>query len=177
MTTYGYDPKTAELLTIDCSDATPGIRFTYDRLGRQETVTDAVGTRTFIYNSDTLDLNYVTIAQKASFSDSGLYSRTITQKYDSYGRSSGFYMGTDYDVTYGYEPATGRFGSLAHNVAGSQKTTTYYYVPKSDLIERVETKYIRLYLIELYAIYKFMRKLFRKTLQTEKKTENEPSDA
>ncbi|MCP4568071.1 MAG: hypothetical protein GY841_10875, partial [FCB group bacterium] len=57
VTTYTYDPKTAEMLNIDYSDTTPDIRFTYDRLGRQKTITDAVGTRTFSYNPDTLALH------------------------------------------------------------------------------------------------------------------------
>ncbi|MCP4567786.1 MAG: hypothetical protein GY841_09435, partial [FCB group bacterium] len=138
VTTYKYDPNTAELLNINYTDATPGIGFTYDRLGRQETITDAVGTRTFNYSPETLDLNYVSITQDASFSGSGLYNRTVTRKYDTYGRSTGFYMGTDYDVTYGYENKTGRFKSVSHNTAGSQKTATYYYVPKSNLIQRLE---------------------------------------
>ena len=32
-TTYGYDANTAELLTVNYSDATPDVTFTYDRLG------------------------------------------------------------------------------------------------------------------------------------------------
>ncbi|MCP4491663.1 MAG: RHS repeat protein, partial [Gammaproteobacteria bacterium] len=96
VTTYNYDPKTAELLNIDYSDTTPDIGFTYDRLGRQKTVKDAVGTRTFEYDPDKLELNYVSITQDASFSASGMYNRTVTRKYDTYGRSAGFFMGTDY---------------------------------------------------------------------------------
>ena len=34
VTTYGYDPDTAELTSIDYSDTTPDVSFTYDRLGR-----------------------------------------------------------------------------------------------------------------------------------------------
>ncbi len=98
-----------------------------------------MGTRTFEYNPGTLELNSVSITQNASFSGSGLYSRTVTRKYDTYGRSAGFFMGTDYDVTYGYENVTGRFKNASYNIAGLQKTATYYYVPESDLIERVET--------------------------------------
>jgi YD repeat-containing protein len=51
VTTYGYDGSTGELTAIDYSDDTPDIAFTYDRLGRQHTVTDAAGTRTFAYNA------------------------------------------------------------------------------------------------------------------------------
>ncbi len=130
VTTYGYDLKTGELLTVDYSDATPDITFTYDRLGRQKTVTDAAGHRIFHYN-DNLQPEYEDI--------NGLYNKKITRKYDTRGRSAGFFMGTDYDTTYDYESATGRFRSVALNIAGSQKTAVYYYKPGSDLIERVET--------------------------------------
>ena len=74
VTTYTYDPATAELTSIDYSDATPDITFTYDRLGRQQTITDAVGTRTFAYNAQ-LQLETETIT--------GLYDRTITRTYDT----------------------------------------------------------------------------------------------
>ena len=50
-TDYIYDPGTGELLSIDYSDTTPDISFTYDRLGRRKTINDAVGVRTFEYNN------------------------------------------------------------------------------------------------------------------------------
>ncbi|MCP3940998.1 MAG: RHS repeat protein, partial [Desulfobacteraceae bacterium] len=140
VTTYIYDSDTAELRNINYTDpATDSIEFTYDRLGRRKSITDAVGTRTSEYDPDTLELNSVSMAQDASFSASGLYNRTVTRKHDTYGRPAGFSMGSGYDVTYGYEPATGRFRSLSHDIAGSHRTTAYYYVPKSDLIGRVES--------------------------------------
>ena len=39
-----------QLVAIDYSDATPDVAFTYDRLGRQLTVTDILGTRTNVYS-------------------------------------------------------------------------------------------------------------------------------
>ncbi len=38
-----------QLVSIDYSDSTPDVAFTYDRLGRQLTVTDVLGTRTNVY--------------------------------------------------------------------------------------------------------------------------------
>ncbi|MCD4779255.1 MAG: RHS repeat protein, partial [Candidatus Omnitrophica bacterium] len=51
VTTYDYDPDTAELIEIDYSDSTPDITFTYDRLGRQDSITDALGGRDFDYST------------------------------------------------------------------------------------------------------------------------------
>ncbi len=45
-----------QLVAIDYSDSTPDVAFTYDRLGRQLTVTDVLGTRTNVYSpTDLLD--------------------------------------------------------------------------------------------------------------------------
>ncbi|TVM02156.1 MAG: hypothetical protein CV087_09950, partial [Candidatus Brocadia sp. WS118] len=70
VTTYGYDPNTAELLTVNYSDSTPDVTFTYDRLGRSKTVADGLGSRTFAYNA---------ALQPLSETISGLYSATITR--------------------------------------------------------------------------------------------------
>jgi YD repeat-containing protein len=51
VTTYAYAAKTGELLSVDYSDSTPDIAYTYNRLGQQATVTDVVGTRTFAYSN------------------------------------------------------------------------------------------------------------------------------
>ena len=48
--TYGYDANTGELRTIDYSDSTPAVSFSYDRGGRQTTITDAAGSRTRTFN-------------------------------------------------------------------------------------------------------------------------------
>jgi len=50
-TDYGYDAGTGEMTSINYSDSTPDVTFTYNRLGQQATVVDAAGTRTFAYNS------------------------------------------------------------------------------------------------------------------------------
>ena len=79
---------------IDYSDATIDIHFTYDRLGRQETVTDAVSTRTFSY-SDNLQLE--------SESITGLFSKTLTRNYEAtgvVGRPTGFITDSGYTASY-----------------------------------------------------------------------------
>lgn len=132
VTSYAYSPETGELLTIDYTDTTPDITFVYDRLGRQKSVTDAVGARTFAYNTD-LTLQSETIT--------GLYNNTITRTYEAdgvKGRSTGFALGADYSVTYGYDDK-GRFASVGWNVENISNTATYTYVPDSDLIAQLTT--------------------------------------
>ena len=132
VTTYSYNPNTGELVGIDYSDSTPDIMFTYDRLGRQKTIADAVGTRIFSYN-DELQLESETII--------GLYNKVITPSYETNGvkgRPIGFTLGSDYNVTYGYGDA-GRFSSVGWNVGGVSETATYSYVEDSDLLDQLAT--------------------------------------
>ena len=130
VTTYGYDPDTGELISIDYSDATPDIAFTYDRLGRHKTITDGVGTRTFVYNNG---------LQLESEIITGLYNKTITRTYESglnsfVGRATGFTTGSDYNITYGYDDTTGRPDSVGWSVEGQTQTAAYSYLPESDLL-------------------------------------------
>ena len=43
----------------------------------------------------------------------------------------------DYSVTYGYEPDTGRFKSVAWAVKGINDTATYSYITNSDLLHQL----------------------------------------
>jgi len=124
-TTYSYDSKTGELLKIDYADTTPDVTFTYDRLGRQNKVVDAVGTRTFTYGSN---------LQLATEVITGTTSGTITRTYDALGRAGGFSLGTDYSATYGYDDATGRFNTVGWTAAGKSGTVSYSYLANSDLL-------------------------------------------
>ena len=134
ITTYGYDEDTGELLTIDYSDATPDVHFTYDALGRQETITDAVGTRTMAYNG-ALQLESETV--------SGLYDRVISRSYEQGGdevpgRPSGFSVGADYAVDYGYD-RYGRLDTVGWQAGGAMDVASYSYLAKSDLLEGLST--------------------------------------
>ena len=122
VTTYSYD--LADNLTgISYSDLTPAVGFTYNRLGQQFTVTDAVGSRTFGYN-DKFQLTSETI--------SGIYNKVISRSYDALGRSSGMNIGTEYGVGYGYD----NLGRLSTVTSGTD-TFTYSYMANSNLISNI----------------------------------------
>jgi hypothetical protein len=105
--TYSYSPCCGALTAISYSDGTPAVSFALDRLGRQKTITDATGTRSFTYN-DALQLS----SEASPFG-------TITRQYDTLGRPSGYTLVNPVNpvtpvqtVTHGYS-ADGRFGSLS----------------------------------------------------------------
>ncbi len=95
---------------VICSDTTPDVTFSYDRLGRQETVTDGVGSRSFAYNL-ALQLKTEAIIN--------LDNMTITRN-DNIGRGSGFTLGDDYSVTY---DNSGRFDNVSWNADGQTEAT------------------------------------------------------
>jgi YD repeat-containing protein len=126
VTTYSYT-NTGEMIGIDYSDSTPDITFSYDRLGRQVTVTDAQGVRTFGYDPDTLQLTNEVIVS------SGV-TNIITRAQDSLGRSSGMDLNGVYDVDYGFDNQ-GRFlGLVATNGGVEVANVTYSYLADSDLM-------------------------------------------
>ncbi|MCG8407086.1 MAG: hypothetical protein MI923_17965 [Phycisphaerales bacterium] len=138
-TSYTYDPDTGQLTNIDYTDSTPDIAFTYDRLGRIATVTDALGTHTFTYNAK-LQLESEEIA-------GSIYDATITRTYQGTqivpGRYDGFGIGMDtgnwnddFEATYLFDT----HGRLNH-VSGTALPNCgvrYTYLTDSDLIERIE---------------------------------------
>jgi RHS repeat-associated protein len=124
ITTYNYDPNTAQLLNIDYSDLTPDVTATYDRLGRLKTIQDYLGTRTFAYNNLALESETL----------SGLINSTITRTYDAQYRDTGFNLNSEYNVTYAYE-TTGRFNNLAYTIGTNTNSVGYTYVPDSDLLQ------------------------------------------
>lgn len=133
-TTYGYSQSTGELRSVDYSDETPDVAYTYDRLGRQRTISDGVGLRTFAYDPEALDLETETIT--------GATPAVITRLHESggvAGRPAGFELGPDYRVTYGYD-ASGRFATLGWNVTGVQNSLTYAYTPNSELLSGYTTQ-------------------------------------
>lgn len=126
-TTYGYDPKTGQLASVDYSDSTPDISYTHTRTGRLKTVSDAIGTRVFSYTA--LDkLGSETLP-------SGFYGATtvLARAHDALGRDGGYSFSWDgntvQSATCGYD-ASGRFGSVASN----GDTFSYGYLANSDLV-------------------------------------------
>jgi RHS repeat-associated protein len=124
-TDYHYDFQ-SQLTNISYSDNTPAVGFTFDRLGRQTTITDGQGTRAFSYN-DALQL-------AAETNVTGQLTRT----YDSLGRSSGFHMGADlgsapYSVFNSFD-SLGRFLNLSSVVGSISNSWNYSFLPNSELL-------------------------------------------
>ncbi|HMP90393.1 MAG TPA: hypothetical protein PJ991_09335, partial [Kiritimatiellia bacterium] len=126
-TTYSYDTATETLTGLTYSDTTPDVTFTYDRIGRQITVEDALGTRTNVYNASTL----LHLAEQLP---NGI---ELERTYDSLGRPAGIAVSGgpgNYSVTYGYDNL-GRFSYITSSVESVQSVISYSYLPESDLIE------------------------------------------
>lgn len=129
----------------------PFVPPTYDRLGRQKVVTDALGTREFSYRSD-LQLD----TEEVGTQSGDLYSLLVTRKYQTTGtnatpgRSMGFKIGPDssdpdghYDLTYGYD-AVGRLSTLGgvglNNPGGVGLTYAYPSGNVSDSVASIAYK-------------------------------------
>jgi RHS repeat-associated protein len=131
-TTYSYSATTGELITVDYEDPnTADIAYTYDRLGRQATVTDATGSRSFDYDSSSLKLSSESL--DATFYD----GQQLTRSYDTFGRSSGYNLtdsasSTLSAVNYTYD-SSGRLATVTDPANGGS-TFTYGYTPNSNLL-------------------------------------------
>ncbi len=135
-TTYGYDAATGELTSVDYEDAnTADIAYTYDRLGRQATVTDATGTRSFAYDGNSLQLDSEELP--TDFYGDLVLTRTYedgTEANGLAGRAKGYDLiaGGQTSVAaaaYGYEN-TGRLQAISD---GSD-TFTYAYENNANLL-------------------------------------------
>ena len=128
VTTYQYDPATAELTDVDYSDTTPDIHYGYYRHGGYQSISDALGSRDFLYNDD---------LQLLSETISGLYNRSIGRSYDQStvkGRATGLQTDFGYAVSYGYEGTTGRFNSVSWDISSQTGSAVYTYQADSDLL-------------------------------------------
>jgi RHS repeat-associated protein len=123
VTTYAYDTCCGSLTNITYSDNTPSVSYTYDRLGRQVTITDAQGTRTNVYDAYTLAL------VEEQLPDGTVLERSQ----DTYGRASGISLGDDYEVNYAYD-GYGRSQSVSSSVHSVSSVVNYSYLPDSSLI-------------------------------------------
>jgi len=148
-TTYAYHADTHRLNSITYSDDTPSISVVYDRLGRPQAITDALGEHTYDYDDNTLQLLSEEIGGLNSDGQSSLFSKLITRTYESTGtnmlpgRYSGVQVGpdalnpsADYALTIGYD-AFGRYKTFTGPglpAGGAQ----YKYLANSNLIEHVE---------------------------------------
>ncbi len=156
VTTYAYDEDTAELLHIGYSDDTQGVTYTYDRLGRVETVRDPAGFRTLAYDPNTLVLTTETYGDPEINPYVELFlGVVVTRLYegsgDAYpGRFNGFSVGTSndpnlyYAARYGYDPNSGRLsratGPGLPTGTGTSHGAFYGYLADSDLAETTSFK-------------------------------------
>ena len=141
VTTYSYDIW-GQLLSVDYADTTPDIAYAYDAMGRRISATDAVGTTTFTYDA---------VGQLTSEHVNGLYTKTLTRHYDTYGRNVGYSVDGERKQSISYAPATGRIAEsdgfawdyLAGSNLKSQLTypneavVTWSYEPHRDLLTAV----------------------------------------
>lgn len=121
-TDYAYDAL-GQMTNIDYSDGTPDVSFTYNRMGRQVTVTDALGTRTNVYASAALDLVAECLPD----------GQTLARSYDSFGRPSGIALSNGYRVAYAYDDAS-RFMAITSSVNAVTAAVQYAYLAQSDLV-------------------------------------------
>ena len=111
---------------------------TYEAFDCQTSATDAAGVTTFTYDA---------IGQLTSEQVSGLYSKTLTRHYDTFGRNVGYSVDGTRKNTLAYDPATGRLATMGdfawEYLPGSHlksrltypngATAVWEYEPKRDL--------------------------------------------
>lgn len=133
-TTAHVSHRTHELRAITYSDGTAGTSYTYTRAGQAASVSDATGTRDFIYSTDQ------PLRLDAEGLSSFYNSRVLTQLYDSVYRGSGFKLGVtgnlaaDLTQTHAYG-ATGLFDHIdTQRAAQAARTFTYGYHANTGLV-------------------------------------------
>jgi RHS repeat-associated protein len=134
VTTYGYDPTMADLATVEYSDATPAVDYSYDRLGRPTVITtDLVAQTEFTYRTDNLLPDTEVVQQDLDGNGTVDFQRTFVRQYDALLRSTGYLLEsaptvTEQSLTYGYETVAGRYSSVAaQTLSGPVNTFTYGY--------------------------------------------------
>jgi RHS repeat-associated protein len=130
-TTYAYN-NMGEIESITYNDGvTPSTTYTYDRRGRQSTVTRNSITTTLGYN----DANQLTAE---TYSGGTLNGLSVTLSRDSLLRRSGNSLGGvsgSLSVTYGYDNA-----SRLLSVSDGTQSATYAYVANSSLVDNLVFK-------------------------------------
>ena len=125
-TTYSYNAA-GELTGIDYSDATSDVSFSYDRRGRQTSITQGGATTTQVFND---------AGQLLSQTANGL---TVSNSYDLYFRrtNSGVWNGSAWltRTEYTYDNA-----SRLQKVGDGTNSATYAYLANSSLIDTVTFK-------------------------------------
>jgi RHS repeat-associated protein len=123
-TTYGYN-EADEVDSIDYSDSTADITFTYDRQDRYKTIVQGSATTTLFYTDD--GHLYATTTQGGVLNELDL-ART----FDILGRSESVYLPGVFTNQFGYEGA-----SRLLSVTNGLHTATYSYLTKSSLVTNI----------------------------------------
>ena len=136
----GYNPA-GELTTTDYSDSTPDVVIVFDKLGRQQSVTNGVATSVFAYDPATLALDTETITY--NLPGQAAFTRVLDRSRDSLGRDTGYTLGTpspslaiETQAEYQYSATTGRLAQIS-NPQISNHQFTYGYESGSSLIATV----------------------------------------
>lgn len=156
--TFAYDSATGENTGITYNDGTPPIAYTYRRDGQVASITDAAGTRDFVYDSSK---PWRLLYEDLPSSGGGFFygDRLLTRTYDAatstsagtlashtkgtvLGRIAGVKLGTPAtpasDLEFAYPTSnTGRIAGVvsSRNSGGTSRTFTYGYEPNSPLLK------------------------------------------
>jgi RHS repeat-associated protein len=119
-----------DLSGITYSESTPAVAFTYDRLGRPLTTTDASGTCTWSYHVSGQ-------RQNETYGTTGLLANLgLTRSFDSLDRLSGvaaFSLGSRLSALgYSYDPS-----SRLQTLTVGPNVATYAYLPNSSLVSTI----------------------------------------
>ena len=124
VTTYGYDDG-GRLETITYFDNSPSVTIELDALGRRKSVTNFLATSTFIYKSDTINLESETVTYNHGFT-----RQIIHGPLDVGGRPIGYVISTtasppvlEKHVEHRYHETEGRL----HQIESPAGTFTYGY--------------------------------------------------
>jgi RHS repeat-associated protein len=139
-TTYGY---TYGLMTsADYSDSTPDVLFTYEPLGRQETITTSVAKTEFTYDPATLAVDKETVSHDTDANGTFDFPRVLDRHQDALLRDSGWELKdgstNENAVSYGFD-TTGRLRHVdsSYPLPGSPAFSYDYVTNSRSLIDTV----------------------------------------
>jgi len=127
--TYSYD-NVGGLTVMSYSDSTPGVTYSYDRLGRQKTITQNGMTTTFTYNDAGKVLS-------ESYSGGTLTGLSVTNGYDQFLRRTNLVAlnSTTPLLTNSYSFDAGSRLQTVRD--GGTNSATYTYVANSRLVSQI----------------------------------------
>jgi len=128
-TTYAYDAA-GTLAAVKYSDATPGVGYAFDRLGRQTAVTNGATVTAYTYDDANNQLT-------ESYTGGVLAGLAITNSYDNFSRRTALSLLSPSSqllasTAYGYDAA-----SRLSTVSSGNNTATYSYLANSPLVGQI----------------------------------------